>query len=85
MMVNERAKALRTLLAAQFATWELHLYLDTHPDDCEAKERHSKYAARAKTLQKAFEEKYGPLTPRAGSGKDWLRNPWPWDLEECVK
>ncbi len=85
MMVNERGKCLRTLSAAQFAMWELHLYLDTHPDDCEAKERHKKYAARYEALKADFEEKYGPLSTKTGVGDNWLRNPWPWDLEECEK
>lgn len=84
-MMNERERALRKLSEAQFVAWEMHLYLDTHPNDCEAKERQYKYVARAKSLQKAFEEKYGPLTPRAGSGEEWLKNPWPWDSEECVR
>lgn len=85
MMTTEREKCLKQLSAAQFMVWELHLYLDTHPDDCEAKARHEKYAAAAKELKAAFEEKFGPLTTRTGTGEDWLKNPWPWDLEECVR
>lgn len=85
MMMNEREKCLKELSAAQFVLWELHLYLDTHPDDCEAMERHKKYTVKLNQLRDAFEDKYGPLSTRTGSGENWLQNPWPWDVEECVR
>lgn len=85
MTMTEREKCLQELSAAQFVLWELHLYLDTHPDDCEAMERLQKYMVKYKQLKEAFEDKYGPLTARSGSGASWLQNPWPWDVEECVR
>lgn len=83
--MTEREKCLQALSAAQFAAWELHLYLDTHPNDENAKIRHEKYSAEYAALRTAYEEKYGPLSAKTGHGKNWLANPWPWDIEGCVR
>lgn len=85
MNMTEREKCLKSLSATQFMVWELHLYLDTHPNDTNAMRRHQKYAAEYRTQLADFEAKFGPLSPRTGAGAAWLKNPWPWDLEECVK
>lgn len=77
--MNERQKLLRCLSAEQFAAWELHLYLDTHPADKKAKEMHERHQARAAELREEFESKYGPLSPRDGEGCEWLKDPWPWE------
>ena len=79
--MNKREKLLRSLSAAQFALWELHLYLNTHPTDMEALALHAQYQAKVKKLRGEYEEKYGPITPMAGEGVEWLKNPWPWDIE----
>ena len=85
MMTSEREKSLQALSAVQFMAWELHLYLDTHPNDKNAMRRLQKYAAEYRARLADFEEKFGPLSPRTGAGAAWLKNPWPWDTEECVK
>lgn len=77
--MNERQKLLRCLSAEQFAAWELHLYLDTHPADKKAKEMHERHQARAAELREEYECKYGPLSPRDGEGCEWLKDPWPWE------
>ena len=70
-----------TLSAVQFAMWELHLYLDTHPEDIGALKLHSKYEEKYLKLKDEYEAKYGPLYSNSGSpGVHWLKNPWPWDL-----
>ena len=38
-----RGMLLQKLDAVQFAMWELHLYLDTHPDDFAALSLYKKY------------------------------------------
>lgn len=77
--MTERAKLLRSLSAEQFAVWELHLYLDTHPCDKTAQRMHEKHSARAAELREEFEEKFGPLSTRTGEGCEWLKSPWPWE------
>ena len=71
-----------TLSAVQFAMWELHLYLDTHPEDIGALKLHSKYEEKYLKLKDEYEANYGPLYSNSGSpGVHWLKNPWPWDYE----
>ncbi len=79
--MKNREKLLRSLSAVQFALWELHLYLNTHPADLQAIALHEQYEMKLAKLRGEYEEKYGPLTPMAGEGVDWLKNPWPWDVE----
>ena len=43
--MNKREKLMRSLSAVQFALWELHLYLNTHPTDLEAIALHEQYEA----------------------------------------
>ena len=81
--MNNREKLLRTLSSVQFALWELHLYLNTHPNDLSALAMHEKYSKRLSQLTNEFEDNYGPLSPRPGEGIEWLKNPWPWDNGGC--
>lgn len=82
--MTEREKLLKQLSALQFASWELHLYMDTHPYDKDAMEMNRRYACRSEDLKALFESKYGPLSSVSGTGEQWLKNPWPWDIKECV-
>lgn len=34
--MSEQERLLRRIRAWQFSEWELHIFLDTHPNDCEA-------------------------------------------------
>lgn len=77
--MTERRKLMLALSAEQFATWELHLYLDTHPADKKARQMHEKHAARAAELREEYECKFGSLSPAMGEGCDWLKDPWPWE------
>jgi spore coat protein JB len=79
--MNKKEKLLRSLSAVQFALWELHLYLNTHPADLEAIALHEQYSVKFEKLRREYEEQYGPLTPQKGEGLEWLKNPWPWDIE----
>lgn len=79
--MNERQKLMARLSAVQFAAWELHMYLDTHPCDTAAHETFRKHSAEAARLKNEYESKYGPLTITGTEDADWLCDPWPWDLE----
>ena len=78
--MNERKRLLSKLSAAQFAAWEIHIYLDTHPCDRAAHSLYEKYNAEAQALKKEYVSKYGALTAAYGETDEWLRDPWPWDL-----
>lgn len=77
--MSKREKLLRSLSSAQFAAWELHLYLDTHPNDMQAASMLAKYEKKAHEIQYEYENTYGPLTPSFAQGVEWLKNPWPWE------
>ncbi len=83
----ERSKLLRRLQAAQFAAWEMHLFLDTHPNDRVAIETHKKYTERYKELLKEYNARFGPITADKSNNTEkweWVENPWPWDnMMEC--
>lgn len=76
--MTERDKMLKALSAADFAVWEMHLYLDTHPDDCEALEIYEEYKSKAAQCRAVFEERFGPLSD--ASGRAWVCDPWPWQF-----
>lgn len=82
MMDKNRESLLMRLSAAQFAAWELHVFLDTHPCNKEALVLRDKYVRECNELKKEYEEKFGPLTPKSATPNRWLENPWPWDYEE---
>lgn len=77
-----REELMRKLSASQFAMWELHMYLDTHPSDNQAMTLYRKYEAKTNELKRQFEEQFGPLTFNAGKmAADWLKDPWPWEAQ----
>ncbi|MGN1081760.1 MAG: spore coat protein CotJB [Acutalibacteraceae bacterium] len=83
--MNDRQLLMRRLSAAQFAAWELKMFLDTHPNDERALSRMKTYQAKANELRAEYESKYGPLTTGADftdSDWDWVNDPWPWEIKE---
>lgn len=83
--MNEREMLLRRLSSAQFAAFELHLFLDTHPNDAEALSAIRKYEEKAAALRAEFESKFGPLQAGDTYGDTswkWLSDPWPWDIQK---
>ena len=73
-----RKQALLRLSQVQFATWELHVYLDTHPNDKAAALRYKQYASEYAKMLSEFEMEFGPITKPA-IGNEWLKDPWPWE------
>ena len=80
--MNDREKLLKRLSAAQFAAWEVHLYLDTHTEDTAAIAAFNQYKKRAMELSEEFTRKYGELTAGENTNPnswEWLNSPWPWE------
>ena len=78
----DRERLLRRLSAAQFSMWELHMYLDTHPNDRTALEKQERYREKYQVLLDEFQSKYGPVKASSIEGSNrwtWTCNPWPWD------
>ena len=82
--MNEQAMLRRRIEAAKFAAWEMHLFLDSHPNNCEAAKRLEGYRQNVQKLTDEYEKKYGPLflTSRDASRWEWISSPWPWETEE---
>lgn len=79
--MENREKLLKRLSAAQFAVWEIHLYLDTHPHDKMAFESYKKYKDRYDALLKEYTEKFGGITPDTTADRwTWVDSPWPWEV-----
>ena len=76
-----REQLLLRVSQAQFAMWEVRMYMDTHLDNAEARKLYEKYFNRFQMLKKEFEEKYGPLTLGENNSDEWLKDPWPWDAD----
>lgn len=77
--MTEREALLRKLSTAQFAAWELHIYLNTHPDDPQAVKKFKKYTGEARALTDEYETIYGPLSSEQSDGSSWIKDPWPWE------
>ena len=72
------------LMAVQFVCHELHLYLDTHPQDTEAFQTLKKMLALSCEAKARYTAKYGPLCPadlEKSRTFDWIDDPWPWAMQ----
>ncbi len=83
--MNEQSMMVRKLASSDFAIWELHMYLDTHPEDQLALEKLREHEEKRQELLALYESKFGPIYSDA-TGQNtkwtWLQNPWPWDYQE---
>lgn len=80
--MNDKERLLREIAQVDFAMWELHIYLDTHPNDMTAMALHNANEKKLAVLVAEYTSKYGPLNTK-GVTKDnrwlWISDPWPWD------
>lgn len=67
------------LSSAQFAMWEMRVYLDTHKNNEDALKLYKKYKKSYEDLKVQFEDEFGPITLADGNSDEWLCDPWPWD------
>lgn len=82
MTGSERTQMLRKVQEADFAAYDLMLFLDTHPNCQSALTMYKEAVEKGKTLRKEYEAAYGPLTASASSESapwQWIKNPWPWN------
>lgn len=82
-MNKPKESALRKYQAAKFALIEMHLYLDTHPEDLAMLSAYKKYEAKCAVLKNEYEDMYGAIQWLDAPGVEWIKNPWPWDSEVC--
>ena len=82
--MTEREILLKKLATYSFASIDLHLYLDTHPNDTATAKKLQEYRTLTDELRNEFEERFGPLTISEENGNRWawIQGPWPWDVKE---
>jgi spore coat protein JB len=83
--MDERAERMKKLQSANFAAYDMLLYLDTHAKDKKAYEIFKSLVEKTNKLKNEYEKDFGSLTPynSAYQGEfDWLDDPWPWDKED---
>ncbi|MBQ8028985.1 MAG: spore coat protein CotJB [Clostridia bacterium] len=79
-MTANQNTMMEKIMAVRFSVWDLHLYLDSHPCDKTAMELLEKYKEKNAVLTAEYESRFGPLTPSSGSGEEWTKAPWPWQM-----
>ena len=81
--INEQAEILTNLDMLEFATLELNLYLDLHPNDKQAIDLFNNYMQQQNHLLKQYENKYGPIILNSNALNTypwaWNNRPWPWE------
>lgn len=74
----------KRIAAYKFALYDLGLYLDTHPYDCEAFALRQSYREKLRELIDLYEQHYGNYIQTMNSieenWSEWVQDPWPWDL-----
>lgn len=80
---NEKERLLLNLQAITFASHELNLYLDLHPEDQSILKLFEDYKNKKQELTKEYEDKYGPLTVTSENNNsttfNWVNENWPWE------
>ncbi len=85
---NKRESLMRKIQMYCFTAHECVLYLDCHPNNKKALEKHSEAVRKMKEAVAQYEEMYGPLTAdssnmdRKNYGWDWISGKWPWQITE---
>lgn len=78
----QKEMLLRQLMALDFMSVDLQLYLDTHPYDREAISEYNNIIKEADLVRMKYEKNFGPLCSfRSLSSDDkfeWINDPWPW-------
>ncbi len=80
----KKEEMLRELTALDFYAVDLHLYLNTHPDDREALNKYNAVVSQANALRSEYERMYGPLSSYRSVSKypwQWIDDPWPWQYQ----
>ena len=75
---------LTELMAIDFVTDELELYLDTHSEDQEAFDLYQSFLALRMEARERYTGRYGPVTQCDQLGSEsytWLKDPWPWEFQ----
>ena len=82
--MNEQAALMNQLRGLGFAAHELHLYLDTQPNDTSALSLYRQYMEQYMAALAEYERKFGPISTAdvdLNNSWQWISDPWPWELD----
>ena len=82
--MTERDILLKKIATYKFAIIDIQLFLDTHPNDMSMINKQNEYKKTLAPLVNEFEKEYGPLKKSDENANtwSWVKNPWPWDIQE---
>lgn len=78
----KQCELLNLISELQFVCVELNLYLDTNPEDANAKSDYICYGEKLKNAIKKYEAEYGPLMNFGHSPTEvgcYVNSVWPWE------
>ena len=79
-----RDELLQKIMELDFYIVDLHLYLNTHPDDGEAIQMYNDAVLQNRELRAQYSEKYGMLLSNhcvSATPWQWIDSPWPWQKD----
>jgi spore coat protein JB len=83
---SKKEQLLYILMQYRFYIWDLHLYLDTHPNNEEALKLKEKYQEDFEKLENLYENNFDILTHDKENKKfRWNSNPWPFEGDISVE
>jgi len=81
-----RKQLLQLINEVSFATLDVTLYLDTHPDDMDALDYFKEHSNVREQAVKEYTRLYGPLTTDIANDSTcwkWSMQPFPWEGGYC--
>lgn len=84
----EKKNLLYYINVVSFAALEASMYLDSHPDDEDAREYFNHYNQARQQAVREYSLRFGPLnTDQIKDSLDewkWAKEPWPWEGGGCL-
>lgn len=83
-----KEELLKQITVIDFMIEDLHLYLNTHPEDREAIIKYNTFVMQCHALKQQYERFYGMLSEHGSFSPypwQWMNEPWPWKYEANFK
>lgn len=83
-----RMELLKQITAVDFMIEDLHLYLNTHPEDQNAIVKYNTFVMQSQALKQQYQNFFGMLSEHnsfSHSPWQWINEPWPWKYEANFK
>ena len=80
--MSDRQQLLLRIQELSFTLDDLHLYLNTHPEDQNALSYYLQVQAQEQQAMQEYEYYFGPLTAQSAAAQGawtWGQDAWPWE------